>query len=63
MYLQQQLVHVAGNVREGHLVDDVTTKLTHTMFAYQRPYFVESYLLFVVIRINHGAKVLLLYEK
>ncbi len=56
--LRQGCIDAFGIARESHVVHLVLTKLAQTVTLQQRTNFVKLYLIFKIIRINHGAKLL-----
>ena len=62
-HLAEPFVYLAGIGRKRQLVYFLTSQRAQASLVQQCPNVVKSYLVFVVFRINHGAKVLILSEK
>ena len=55
-YLRQPFVHLTTICGKGHLIHLFLAQCTETTLLQQSSDFVETYLMFEVVRINHAAK-------
>ena len=58
--LLQPFIHLVGIRRKLHLVHHITPQRALTVAFQQRSYLVKTYLVFVVVRVNHAAKLIIL---
>ena len=56
-HLHQPFVHLADVCREGHLVGLLLSETAQAVRLQQLPDFIETYLMFKISWVNHGAKV------